>query len=75
MMVHIQNTSPTGRAVVTPLRLEHIAHQAVSLSLGLMVPEMEPPEGGHLAGVCEHCSEEAPYEQNEEQVEEREDDS
>lgn len=69
-MVHIQNTPPAGRAVVTPLGFEHIAHQAVPLPLGLMVSEVEPPEGGHLAGVCEHGCEEAPDEEEEEQMKE-----
>lgn len=41
VMVHIENATIASRAVVTTLRLEHIAHQAVPPSLVLRVSQVE----------------------------------
>ena len=71
VVVHVEHTPVAGRAVVAPLRLEHIAHQAVPPPLVLIVPLMESlklmmrggkeyPENGDLARVSEHCLAEAP---------------
>ena len=47
--------------MMASFRLEDIAHEAVSLSLALMVSEMEAPEGRHLPWVGQHGGQHAPY--------------
>jgi len=59
-MVHIEHTSIAQRAMMTSFRLKHIADQAISLSLQIMVSQMKPPKSWNLAGVCYHCLDQAP---------------
>lgn len=69
-MVHIQHAPIAGRAVIAPLRLENIAHQAISTSFILWVAQVEAPKHWDLARVGGHWLEKGPYQQYEEDMEE-----
>ena len=54
MMVHVEHTTATARAMVTPLRLEDVAHQTVSSSLMFCITKMKSPKYRYLTRICEH---------------------
>ena len=54
VMVHVEHTAATTRAMVTPLRLEDVAHQTVSSSLVFCITKMETPKYRYLTRICEH---------------------
>jgi len=56
--------------MMAPFRFEHIAHQAVPPPLILIVSLVKSPENWHLAGISEHCLEEAPKKHEREDMEE-----
>lgn len=58
MMVHVQDASVAGRAMMAPFGFENIAHQAVASSLVFVVAQVEAPEDGHLTRVGRHRLEE-----------------
>jgi hypothetical protein len=58
VMVHVENATIAGRAVMASLRLEHVAHQAVASALIFSVAQVESPENRHLSRVCGHRLEE-----------------
>jgi hypothetical protein len=60
VMIHVENASIAGRAVMAPLWLEDVAHKAVPAPLILCIAQMEAPKDRHLAGVCGHWLEEGP---------------
>jgi hypothetical protein len=53
-MVHVENAPVAGGAMMAALRLENIAHQAVTTSFVLRVTEMEAPKDWHLSRICSH---------------------
>ena len=53
--------------MMAALRLENVAHQAVSAPFVLRVAQVKSPENGHLAGVGGHGLDEAPDEHEEEE--------
>ena len=71
-MVHVEDAAIAARAVMATLRLEYVAHQAVSAPFVLRVAQVKSPENGHLAGVGGHGLDEAPDEHEEEHVEDGE---
>ena len=68
-MVHVEDASVAGRAVMASFWLENIAHEAISAALVLRVAQVESPEDGHLAGVCGHGLDEGPDQHEEKDVE------
>ena len=54
MMVHVEHATATTRAMVTPLRLEDVAHQTVSSSLVFSITKMETPKYWNLTRISEH---------------------
>lgn len=55
---------------MTPLRFEHIAHQAIATAFVLCIAQVETPEHRHLARVSSHYLEERPHQHAETDVEE-----
>jgi hypothetical protein len=51
MVVHIQYTSVTRRAVVTTIWLKYVANEAIATALGFVVAQVEAPEGRHLPWI------------------------
>jgi hypothetical protein len=41
MVIHVENTTIAGRAVVTTIRFEYIAHETVPLTLILRISHIE----------------------------------
>jgi hypothetical protein len=68
VVVHIQNASIAGGAVMASLRLENVAHETVSASLVLVIAEMEAPEHRNLAWIRCHRLEEGPKQHYEQEV-------
>ena len=68
MMVHIEDTSVAGGAVVAPLGLEDIAHEAITSTLVLVVAQVESPEHWHLPRIGRHGLKERPKHHGEEDV-------
>ena len=69
MMIHVQHAPVACRAVMAPLWLEHVAHQAVPAAFVLCVTLVEAlsllrgltyPEHRDLARVSQHGLEKAP---------------
>tara|TARA_B110000977_G_C10740946_1_gene362995 strand:- start:294 stop:536 length:243 start_codon:yes stop_codon:yes gene_type:complete len=60
MMVHVKHASVTCRTMMTALWLEHVAHEAVTPSLVLIVTKMESPKDWDLSWVGCHRLEETP---------------
>ena len=54
VMVHVEHASVAGGAVMAPLGLEDVAHEAVAATLVLRVSQVEAPEDWDLPGVCCH---------------------
>ena len=54
MMVHIEHTTATTRAMVASFRLEDVAHQTISSSLMFCITKMETPKYRHLTWISEH---------------------
>lgn len=55
MMIHVEYTPITGRAVMASLGLEDVAHQAIAPSFVLVITQVEAPEDWDLPGVGYHC--------------------
>jgi hypothetical protein len=68
MMIHVKHASITGRAVMAPLRLKYIAHQAISSSLVFVITEMEAPKNRNLARIGGHGLKERPHQHKEEYI-------
>jgi hypothetical protein len=72
MVIHIQNASIAGRTVMTSIRLEHIAHQAIALAFGIWVAHVEAlelkshtyPINRHAAWVGQDRLKERPHQQH-----------
>jgi hypothetical protein len=52
--------------MMTPLRFEHIAHQAIPSSFVFVVTKVKTPENGHLTWVSHHGLQQAPYQHEKE---------
>ena len=65
VMVHVEDAAVAGGAVMAPLRLEDVAHEAVASSLVLRVTQVKAPEDWHLARICRHGLNEGPDEHEE----------
>ena len=68
-MVHVENTTIAGGAMMAALWLENIAHETVTASLVLWVTEMEAPEYWYLSWVSCHALNEGPDQHKEENME------
>lgn len=60
MMVHVKHAPVACGAVMASLRLENIAHEAVSTTLVLIVTQVKAPENGHLSRISRHRLKERP---------------
>ena len=54
VVIHVEDTPVAATAVMAPLWLENIAHEAITASFVLRVAQMEAPEDGHLPRVSGH---------------------
>lgn len=80
MMIHVQHTSITSRAVMATLWFEHVTHQAVPSSLVLWIAQVKAlfklqaksfyPKYWYLARVCGHGLEKRPHKQYEKHMKE-----
>eukprot|EP00354_Favella_ehrenbergii_P001721 CAMPEP_0170461760 /NCGR_PEP_ID=MMETSP0123-20130129/7537_1 /TAXON_ID=182087 /ORGANISM="Favella ehrenbergii, Strain Fehren 1" /LENGTH=172 /DNA_ID=CAMNT_0010726845 /DNA_START=755 /DNA_END=1273 /DNA_ORIENTATION=- len=68
VMVHVENAAIARAAVMAPLRLEDVTHEAVAASLVLGVTQVEAPEDGDLPRICRHALNEGPDEHEEDDV-------
>ena len=60
MMIHVKYTSVASRTVMASFRLEHIAHEAVTTTLVLIVSQVEAPENRDLSRIRRHRLKERP---------------
>jgi hypothetical protein len=73
VMIHVEDAAVAHGAVVTPLGLEHIAHQAIPAPFVLWVAKVEAPEDGDLPRVRRHGLQKRPDTQGEQEVEQGQD--
>jgi hypothetical protein len=60
-MIHIENASVAGRAMMTSFRFKYVAHQAITSSFVFWITQVETPKDWYLAWISGHNLEEGPH--------------